>query len=78
MKTPLADDKIVRVIAVLTDEAFGHDHWRAAQFCAPAGAVRRHGLLLLYDTERARNDAEARLKGKETKRTTYIAKDVTA
>jgi hypothetical protein len=35
MKPPHLTDRIVRVRAYLTDETFGAEHWRAAQFSAP-------------------------------------------
>jgi hypothetical protein len=45
---PNVNDKIVAVKAYLTDETFGYEHWRAAQFSAPK--YDRHGALLLFDT----------------------------
>ncbi len=38
MHNPTISDRVVRVRAYLTDEIFGYDHWRAAQFCAPKDA----------------------------------------
>lgn len=35
---PSKDDQIVRVRAYLTDEVFGYDHWRAAQWSAEKSA----------------------------------------
>lgn len=35
MKVPSLNDRIVNVRAGLTDEDFGYDHWRAAQFSSP-------------------------------------------
>jgi hypothetical protein len=48
MKPPSVQDKAVRVKAYLTDEAFGYDHWRAAQFSAPK--FDRHAVLVFFDT----------------------------
>lgn len=35
MQQPSLNDRFVKVSAYLTDETFGYDHWRAAQFSAP-------------------------------------------
>ena len=49
MKQPSLTDKAVRVTAYLTDETFGYEHWRAAQFSAPK--LDKYGVLLLFDTK---------------------------
>ena len=38
MKPPSATDRVVKVRAYLTDEAFGYEYWRASQFCSPEDA----------------------------------------
>lgn len=48
MKPPSKSDTIVEVSAYLTDQTFGYEHWRAAQFSAPA--CDKPGVLLLFDT----------------------------
>ena len=53
MKPPSLDDKIVAVKAYLTDETFGYDHWRAAQFSRPK--FDKHAALVLFDSEEARD-----------------------
>lgn len=35
MNVPKLSDRLVRVLAGLTDETFGYAHWRAAQFSSP-------------------------------------------
>lgn len=47
MKTPSANDRFVRVTAYLTDETFGYEHWRAAQFCAPGASMERPAVLII-------------------------------
>lgn len=49
MKTPSLIDTVVKVRAYLTDETFGYDHWRAAQFSAPADA--RPAVLIICETD---------------------------
>lgn len=56
MKQPDGSDRVVKVRAYLTDETFGYDHWRAAQFCAPVSEVERHAVLVLCSTEAERDD----------------------
>jgi len=46
-------DRTVKVWAHLTDETFGYDHWRAAQFSPPKND--KPGVLLLFDTEEERD-----------------------
>ena len=58
MKAPSLDDKVVPVTAYLTDEVFGYDHWRAAQFASGQNPISDHVrpavLVLCTDaTERA-------------------------
>lgn len=45
MKAPSLDDRAVKVTAYLTDETFGYEHWRAAQFSAPKRD--RPGILII-------------------------------
>ena len=52
MKAPSLEDRIVECVAYLTDESFGYDHWRAAQFSAPQ--KDKLAVLLLFDTEEER------------------------
>jgi hypothetical protein len=54
MNTPSLSDRVVKVTAYLTDEVFGYDHWRAAQFSSPKG---KPAVLLIYDTEAERDAA---------------------
>lgn len=51
---PSRDDRAIRVSAYLTDETFGYEHWRAAQFSAPK--VDKFGALMLFETEKERDD----------------------
>ena len=53
MKPPSLDDHVVAVTAYLTDESFGYEHWRAAQYSAPR--CDRHGALVLFATPEARD-----------------------
>jgi hypothetical protein len=53
MKTPSLNDCAVKVSAYLTDETFGYDHWRAAQFSSPGRD--RFGVLVLFENEEARD-----------------------
>ena len=66
-KMPSANDRIVRVTAVLTDEIFGYEHWRAAQYCAPISTVgiERPALLVLCRDEAERGAMEDSLRGIE-------------
>jgi hypothetical protein len=57
MKPPSLDDRRIKVTAYLTDETFGYDHWRAAQYSAPDGPTCRPALLLVFDTEAQRDAA---------------------
>ena len=61
MKPPGLDDTAVRVTAWLTDDTFGYDHWRAAQFSAPQCA--RHGVLVLFETAEAADEFLRRKPG---------------
>ena len=49
MEVPSLSDTAVKVRAYLTDEAFGYEHWRAAQFSAPQHD--KWGVLLLFGSE---------------------------
>lgn len=56
MNVPRKDDRMVAVTAWLTDEVFGYDHWRAAQFAAGGDPEqRRPAVLLLFADERERD-----------------------
>ena len=55
MKQPSLDDKVVKVTSYLTDEDFGYEHWRAAQFSAPS--CDKHGILLLFSSKELRDKA---------------------
>lgn len=59
MKTPSEVDTVVKVTAYLTDEAFGYEHWRAAQFSAPAAGWP--ALLLICKTKDDRAELARRL-----------------
>ncbi len=61
MKPPSEHDRAVRVRAYLTDETFGYEHWRAAQFCAPNVPSARYALLRIFDSEAEREAAMAAL-----------------
>jgi hypothetical protein len=50
---PSLADRVVKVSAYLTDETFGYDHWRAAQFSTPGRD--RYGALVLFETEEERD-----------------------
>jgi hypothetical protein len=56
-KAPSLADLHVKVTAYMTDEVFGYDHWRAAQFSAPVVPSNRPALLLIFDTEEERDAA---------------------
>lgn len=60
MNPPNLNDKIVKVKAYLTDEIFGYEHWRAAQFSTPKHD--KYGLLLLFDTEAEREYYRGKLE----------------
>lgn len=47
MLSPSARDRFVKVTAYLTDQVFGYEHWRAAQFSAPDVEVRRPAVLII-------------------------------
>ena len=55
MKVPSTNDRFVCVRAWLTDETFGYDHWRAAQFLAPNQA--QPALLILCESEAEQKEA---------------------
>jgi hypothetical protein len=59
MKAPSNDDRYVNVTAYLTDETFGYDHWRAAQFCSPPG---RPAILIICSGEEDREQMLQRLR----------------
>lgn len=63
MKMPSLSDKLVKVRAYLTDEAFGYEHWRAAQFCAPADG--QPALLVICADGDERQKVEDYLRGRE-------------
>jgi hypothetical protein len=53
VKPPSLTDRVVTVTAYLTDETFGYEHWRAAQFSAPK--ADKPAALVLFDTEAERD-----------------------
>lgn len=53
MNAPSIEDRFVRVTAYLTDEFFGYEHWRAAQFSAPKS--EKFGVLILFDDKTKRD-----------------------
>lgn len=59
MKAPGPDDRLVDVMAYLTDEALGYDHWRAAQFSSPVADHKRPALLLVAADDGARTALRA-------------------
>jgi hypothetical protein len=54
MTPPSPDDRCLKVTATFTDQHFGYEHWRAAQFCADEGNPRLPAVLVIFDTEEAR------------------------
>lgn len=56
MIPPSPKDTVVKVTAYLTDETFGYEHWRAAQFSAPDAKVKRPGVLVLFDSDEKRQE----------------------
>lgn len=62
MNPPSEQDKLVKVRAYLTDESFGYEHWRAAQFSAPETAVQKWGVLILCETREDQDRWFERLK----------------
>lgn len=55
MKPPDLTDQFVKVRAYLTDEDFGYEHWRAAQFSAPNVPSSRYGVLVIFQSEAERD-----------------------
>lgn len=51
MRAPSLSDRVVPVQAYLTDEVFGYEHWRAAQFSPPK--IQRFPAVLLICRDRA-------------------------
>ena len=51
---PNESDRVVKVRAYLTDETFGYEHWRAAQFSAPDNACPAVLIVCLSPEEQAR------------------------
>lgn len=70
MIIPNLGDKIVQVRAYLTDESFGYEHWRAAQFSAPKHD--KYGLLLLFNLESERNEKLEEMKKMSLTRDEWI------
>ena len=60
MKPPGLDDRFVPVSAYLTDEEFGYEHWRAAQFSAPK--KDRPAVLVICADEAEQAESLAFLK----------------
>ncbi len=54
MQAPALTDRLVKVFAYLTDETYGYEHWRAAQFSAP-DVDGRWAVLITYPTRAARD-----------------------
>jgi hypothetical protein len=63
MKAPSIDDRIVKVRAYFSDEAFGYDHWRATQFLSPPESSP--AVLVVCKTEAERDALFARLIGEK-------------
>lgn len=59
---PSERDTLVKVRAYLTDESFGYEHWRAAQFSAPEADVQKWGVLILCETREDQERWFERLK----------------
>lgn len=55
MKAPSESDRHVKVRAYLTDEGFGYEHWRAAQFLAPNVPAARYAILTICENESERD-----------------------
>lgn len=55
MKAPSLSDTQVKVRAYLTDETFGYEHWRAAQFSAPTVPSSRYAVLTIFQSEAERD-----------------------
>ena len=53
MKVPSLSDRVVKVTGYLTDQSFGYEHWRAAQFSSPK--KDRAGALILFEDEAQRD-----------------------
>ena len=54
MKVPnLADKGPIKAMAWITDEEFGYDHWRAAQFSCGRGV--KFAAIVIFDTEAERD-----------------------
>ncbi len=62
MKPPSLADRFVRVTAYLSDEIFGYDHWRAAQFSSPKVAESRPAILQIFETDAERDAALLKLR----------------
>ena len=61
MRQPSTQDRVVKVRAYITDETFGYEHWRAAQFCAPQEG--RPAALVLFNSEAERDAFMAEREG---------------
>jgi hypothetical protein len=64
MIPPKPTNRFVRVTAYMTDEAFGYEHWRAAQFASPDVAVKRSGVLIICESEAEQVAALAYLRNR--------------
>ncbi len=53
MNAPSLTDRYVKVRAYMTDDTFGYDHWRAAQFCAPAEG--QYAVLVICQSQAERD-----------------------
>ena len=64
MKSPGLGDRVVDVRAYLTDEVFGYEHWRAAQFAAPDVPSARYAVLVICQGKDERDALSAKLRKK--------------
>ena len=66
MKPPNKDEVgLVKAMAWFTDEEFGYDHWRAAEYSCGRGT--RFAVIHLFESEKARDDFYALMKDAEIK-----------
>lgn len=63
---PRMGDRFVRVSAFLTDEVFGYEHWRAAQFASPDVPTKRPAVLIVCRDEQEQREALAFLQARDT------------
>lgn len=66
MKPPEKNDLgPVKAMAWLTDEEFGYDHWRAAQFSCGRGI--KYSVIHLFESREARDEFYALMVDAEAK-----------